>query len=98
MKWAALAVILASIMPLAGWFRRNPRHSPKVWMLMGFLPFGVGAFHLYMAVISWPTWAGYVKGVEISAPLGTWDDAKANVIVKSFQCRKFGPVNMELFL
>ncbi len=33
---------------------------------MGFLPFGVGAFHLYMAAISWPGWPGYVKGTEIS--------------------------------
>jgi len=33
---------------------------------MGFLPFGTGAFHLYMAAISWPTWPGYVKGIEIS--------------------------------
>lgn len=66
MKWAALAVALAAIMPLAGWLRRNPRETPKIWMLMGFLPFVIAAFHLYMAVISWPGWPGYAKGVEIS--------------------------------
>jgi O-antigen ligase len=65
-KWAFLAIALATIMPLAGWLRRNPRHVPKIWMLVGFLPFGVGAFHLYMAVISWAGWPGYVPGVEIS--------------------------------
>jgi O-antigen ligase len=65
-KWGFLAVALAAIVPLVGWLRRNPRETPKIWMLMGFLPFGVGAFHLYMAAISWPGWPGYVKGAEIS--------------------------------
>lgn len=66
MKWAVLAIALAAVVPLARWLRRNPRETPKIWMLMGFLPFGVGAFHLYMAAISWPGWPGYVKGTEIS--------------------------------
>ena len=66
MKWAALAIVLASVFPLVGWLRRNPREAPKIWMLMGFLPFGLGTFHLYMAAISWPAWPGYVKGTEIS--------------------------------
>jgi O-antigen ligase len=65
-KWAFLAIALATIMPLAGWLRRNPRQVPKIWMLVGFLPFGTGALHLYMAVISWAGWSGYVQGVEIS--------------------------------
>jgi O-antigen ligase len=66
-KWLALAAALAAILPLAGWLRRNPRQSPKIWILVGFLPFGIGAFHLYMAAISWQFWPGYVKGAEISA-------------------------------
>jgi O-antigen ligase len=65
-KWAALAVALAAVLPLAGWLRRHPGEAPKIWMLMGFLPFGIGAIHLYMAAISWSGWPGYVKGVEIS--------------------------------
>jgi O-antigen ligase len=35
-------------------------------MLMGFLPFGATAVHSYMAIISWPMWPGYVKGMEVS--------------------------------
>jgi O-antigen ligase len=35
-------------------------------MLMGFLPFVIGALHLYLAVISWSMWPGYVKGAEFS--------------------------------
>ena len=53
-------------MPFAGWLRRHPSEAPKIWMLVGFLPFGISAFHLYMAAISWPDWPGYVKGTEIS--------------------------------
>jgi hypothetical protein len=56
-------------MPVADWLRRNPRHAPKVWMLLGFMPFGLGilpgGIRLYMAIISWE-WSGHVKGMEFS--------------------------------
>jgi O-antigen ligase len=65
-KWAVLAITLAAVGPLAEWLRRNPRETPKIWMLMGFLPFGISYFHLYMAAVSWAEWPGYVKGAEIS--------------------------------
>jgi O-antigen ligase len=65
-KWPVLAFFLAAVFPLAGWLRSNPRATPKIWMLVGFLPFVVGAVHLYIAAISWPQWAGYVKGLEVS--------------------------------
>lgn len=65
-KWAFLAVALAAIIPVAGWLRTHPREVPKIWILIGFLPFGTGTFHLYMATISWPGWPGYVKGIEVS--------------------------------
>jgi O-antigen ligase len=63
-KWAALAFFLTIIAPMSGWLRRNPREAPKLWMLLGFLPFGP-PFHSYMALVSWQ-WVGYVKGAEIS--------------------------------
>lgn len=66
MKWIFLIVASAAVVPFAGWLRRHPSEAPKVWMLVGFLPFGIGALHLYMAAISWPEWPGYVKGTEIS--------------------------------
>jgi O-antigen ligase len=65
-KWAALAVALAAIIPLAAWLRRNPREVPKIWVVMGFLPFVVQDAHLYMAAISWAGWPGFVKGAEVS--------------------------------
>lgn len=66
MKWIALIIASAAIVPFAAWLRRHPSEAPKVWMVVGWLPFGIGALHLYMAAISWPDWPGYVKGAEIS--------------------------------
>ncbi len=66
-KWVFLSLLLGGILPLSQWLRGNPRDAPKVWMLMGFLPFGMGPLHLFVAPISWAGWPGYVKGVEFSA-------------------------------
>lgn len=66
MKWIALAILLAGVVPFGTWLRANPRAVPIMWTLIGFLPFGTGTFHLYMAVISWAGWPGYVKGAEVS--------------------------------
>jgi O-Antigen ligase len=61
-KWAGLFIMLVAILPLSGWLRRNPREVPKIWMLVGFLPFVLVSFHLLMAVISHLYWPGYVSG------------------------------------
>src|SRR5215467_3708849 len=66
MKWAGLILVIAAIAPLAGWLRRNPREAPKLWILVGFLPFAIVPFHLYAAPISWAGWSGYVQGVEFT--------------------------------
>ena len=66
MKWIALTTSLLLVIPLTVWIRRHPRQSLKLWMLLGFLPFIVNYFHLYMAAYSAPEWGGYVKGAEIS--------------------------------
>jgi O-antigen ligase len=65
-KWAGFVILVAAIVPISGWLRRNPAAIPKIWMLMGFLPFALVPFHLYVAVISWPDWPGHVKGAEFS--------------------------------
>jgi O-antigen ligase len=65
-KWVGLIAVLAAILPVSVWLRRNPSHTPKAWMLMGFLPFGLIPFHLFVAPISWAGWEGYVQGVEVS--------------------------------
>ena len=66
MKWVSLIIVLAAIVPLSNWLRRNPRQAPKLWMLMGFLPFALSFAHLDMAFISWLSWPGYLLGAEFS--------------------------------
>lgn len=66
MKWVSLLIALAAIMPLSRWLRRNPDASLKIWMLIGFLPFVLIPLHLYMAIISWSQWPGFVSGVEFT--------------------------------
>jgi O-antigen ligase len=62
----ALIILLAAILPLCGWLRRNPHETPKLWVLVGFLPFVMSTFHSYLAIVSSPDWPGYIKGVEVS--------------------------------
>lgn len=33
---------------------------------MGLIPFITGTFHLYVAPVAWPGWAGWPKGIEVS--------------------------------
>jgi O-antigen ligase len=65
-KWVSLIMVLAAIVPLSNWLRRNPRQAPKLWMLLGFLPFALSFAHLDMAFISWLGWPGYLLGAEFS--------------------------------
>jgi O-antigen ligase len=65
-KWAGLIIVLAAIVPLSNWLRQHPRQAPKLWMLMGFLPFALSFAHLDMAFISWLGWPGYLLGAEFS--------------------------------
>lgn len=63
MKWLALIAALAATIPLSTWLRRNPHWTPLAWMLIGFLPFFLHFFHLYMSVVYYGDWPGYVIGV-----------------------------------
>jgi O-antigen ligase len=65
-KWVGLFITLAAMVPITWWLRRNPHGAPKIWILIGFLPFGLEPFHLYIAIIPWTEWTGYVKGLEFS--------------------------------
>jgi hypothetical protein len=67
MKWVAVVVGLASIFPLREWLRRHPQQYPRIWILMGVLPFLLSTGpRLEFALISYPDWPGMAKGVEIS--------------------------------
>jgi len=58
--------MLAAVLPLSNWLRRNPGKVPMVWMLVGFLPFVMVEFHLLMAVVSHNYWPGHVSGVDVT--------------------------------
>ena len=66
MKWIFILGLITLVPLLSGWYRTNPALRPRVWMVLGFLPFAVAPYHLYVAPISWAMWPGYVKGVEVS--------------------------------
>lgn len=66
MKWAALALILFTMVALTGWLRTNPRQAHVAWSLLSLLPFVIDPLHLIIAPYAIPMWAGYVKGWEIS--------------------------------
>lgn len=68
MKYILVFVGLICLLPFASWLRRNPQNMKFVWLIIGALPFvlSTGPHPLFVALISWATWPGYVKGVEIS--------------------------------
>src|ERR1700690_1602050 len=55
----------ALVWPLSIYLRGNPDRRLRVFAVAAFLPFVLSTMHLYAAAINW-TWAGYVKGGEIS--------------------------------
>lgn len=66
MKWVFLAFLIVFTPLLAAWLRGNRRQAPLVWALLGLLPFLVGPWDLYIAPVSWATWPGFVRGLEVS--------------------------------
>lgn len=67
MKWVALLIFIGMVPVLSAWLRDNPKLAPRVWLVMGLLPFVMDILHLIIAPISWAMWPGYVKGLEVSA-------------------------------
>jgi O-antigen ligase len=65
LKWAFLAIMMASIWPASAWLRKSPDRLRWPCFLIGFLPFVTNWFHLLAAPISWAGWVGYTKGLEI---------------------------------
>ena len=66
MKWIAI-LIWASLCPiLMSHLRHRPAHLTWAAFGMGLIPFVAGSFHLYVAPIAWPGWAGWPKGIEVS--------------------------------
>jgi O-antigen ligase len=65
MKWAVLFVLTVLVRPLSIRLRNNADLRLRFFAVVGFLPFVLGNWHLYWAVLNWG-WGGYVKGAEVS--------------------------------
>ena len=67
MKWLAI-LLWAGLCPVVmGHLKSVPANLRWAAFAMGLIPFVTGSFHLYVAPIAWPGWAGWPKGLEISA-------------------------------
>ncbi len=52
MKWVALLIFIGMVPVLSAWLRDNPKLAPRVWLVMGLLPFVMDILHLIIAPIS----------------------------------------------
>lgn len=68
MKWIGLAFVSVAVFFLSDWLRRNPLHAPKIWLLLGLMPFLMTVGHLVMAFTSLDgdPLHFYVHGAEFS--------------------------------
>jgi len=67
-KWIGLTIILAAVIPLSDWLRHNPRQAPKIWIVVGMMPFLMTVAHLVMAftLLDGSPLNYYVHGAEFS--------------------------------
>jgi O-antigen ligase len=67
-KWVGLSLVLAAIFPLSQWLRRNPLQAPKIWVLVGLMPFLMTVAHLVMSftLLDGNPLYYYVHGAEFS--------------------------------
>ena len=92
MKWIVLIAAIMVLPVLVQWLKANPKKSPIVSMVLGFLPFVFTPWHLSVSPISWALWPGYVDGMEI-----TLLDLVALAIVLSGTHRKYTmPFNAQM--
>ena len=66
MKWIFLAFLMALTPILALTLRKNPGYLPRAALILGILPFLESGFNVSASPISWPTWPGMSKGIEVS--------------------------------
>ncbi|GAA4214393.1 hypothetical protein GCM10022253_06970 [Sphingomonas endophytica] len=65
MKWVFLLLLLGLCPALAS-SARKARYQPAFAFAMGFAPFLLSLWHLYVAPVSFPYWPGHTKGIEVS--------------------------------
>ena len=66
MKWIFLAGLLVLTPLLAMYLRNHRQHLPKAAFVLALLPFIEMRLNVTASPYSWPTWPGFVKGIDIS--------------------------------
>ena len=66
MKWVFLAGLLILTPMLAMFLRNNRQHLPKAAFLLALLPFIEMRLNVTASPYTWPTWQGFVKGIDVS--------------------------------
>ena len=66
MKWIFLAGLLVLTPPLATYLRNHRQYLPKAAFVLALLPFIEMRLNVTASPYSWPTWPGFVKGIDIS--------------------------------
>ena len=92
MKWIFLLFLLVFTPALAAFLRSQPRYLPHACFAMAGMLFFLDPY-LYVAPISWPTWPGPVKGIEVSLI-----DSIAVAIIAATQGRAKAPLLLRVGL
>ena len=66
MKWVFLAGLLVLTPLLAMFLRNNRNHLPKAAFALALLPFIEMRLNVTASPYTWPTWPGFVSGIDIS--------------------------------
>ncbi|MFA7603253.1 MAG: O-antigen ligase family protein [Novosphingobium sp.] len=66
MHYLASAFVLLAYPVFVAWIKANPRKVHWAYFGLGLLPFTLNSWNLDGALISWPAWPGYVKGLVIT--------------------------------
>lgn len=66
MKWILLLAFISIGSYCVSFLKNDRRSSYVVGLLIGFLPFVIGPWHLMTAPYATPMWVGYCKGWEVS--------------------------------
>src|SRR5687767_6412159 len=66
LKWIFLAGLLVLTPLLAMFLRNNRQHLPKAAFALALLPFIEMRLNVIASPYTWPTWPGFVSGIDIS--------------------------------
>ncbi|MGB7408585.1 MAG: hypothetical protein WA908_08765, partial [Pontixanthobacter sp.] len=66
MRFIGIVLVILSIPAFIALLRMYPKERKWACFAMGFLPFGITIMNMDAALINWPAWTGYTKGMIVS--------------------------------